>query len=150
MFRKSICKFNRRENHRRRFLGISQIASNSIVQPQRGDTSLAPGERGEPLGEPSVTRGDGSEGFGGEGLCRLFICHYSNRNISYSGHWFVEGVVDCEGLFAPTQSIAWESEFVSALQAFRCHVNRHRGRIGPGKGCAGPSALVDHAQIVGV
>ena len=57
MFRKSICKFNRGENHRRRFLGISQIASNPIVQPQRGDTSLAPGERGEPQAsqaEPGV------------------------------------------------------------------------------------------------
>ena len=38
----------------------SQQLSNSIVQPQRGDTALTPGERREPLGEPSVTRGLGS------------------------------------------------------------------------------------------
>ena len=39
---------------------------------------------------------------------------------------------------------------VSALQAFRRHVNRNRGRRGPGRGCAGPSALVYRAQTVDV
>lgn len=34
------------------------------------------------------------------------------------------------------------TEFVSALQAFRRHVKRNRGLIGPGRGCARPSALV--------
>ena len=66
-------------------------------------------------------------------LGRHFNCHDSNRNISHGGDWFVEGVVEQAGLVAPTQSIAWQSKYVSAFQAFRCHVNRHRGRIGPGK-----------------
>ena len=47
-------------------------AINPIDQPQRGDICPAPGERGEPLGEPSVTRGHRGERFGGERLCKIF------------------------------------------------------------------------------
>ena len=68
--------------------------SNPIVQPQRGDTSLAPGERGEPLGEPSVTRGLCCECIGDERLGCHCRSHHSNRNISYGVHWFFEVVVD--------------------------------------------------------
>ena len=39
-------------------------------------------------------------------------------------------------------SLLEQTELMSALQAFRRHVKRNRGLIGPGKGCAGPSALV--------
>ncbi len=34
------------------------------------------------------------------------------------------------------------------LQSFRFHPNCHRGRIGPGRGCPGLSALVDQSQPV--
>jgi hypothetical protein len=53
--------------------------------------------------------------------------------------------------YSPRQVQSFGSaNVVSARQAFRRHVNRNRGRIGPGSGYAGPSALVDHAQIVDV
>ncbi len=87
------------------------------------------------------------QGFGGEGQLHHFNHHHSNRNISYGDHWLFEVVVDGGGSFIPVQSIMY-CVSVSAFQAFRGHPNCHRGRIGPGRGCPGRSALVDQSQPV--
>jgi hypothetical protein len=78
------------EDFRSGIPGITYQFSSPIVQPQRGETSLAPGERWRASSEPSVTRGGRCEGFGGEGLCNHFDCHHSNRNIRDGVHGSLE------------------------------------------------------------
>ena len=62
----------RRKKVRNRQAAPTYSASNPVVQPRSGDITLALGERGESR-EPSVTRGQKRDGFGGEGLCGHFI-----------------------------------------------------------------------------